>query len=126
MRFVHFGSVTRTFRRSASSGFSRGGAWSSDPASSPWPASFSPSRATCSGSSRRPPLAHGGGERLVVALAVDLLEQPVHQRPELDHLAVGAAHQRHAVLVAGAADLPDQLQALRSREGARSDRRAHC
>jgi hypothetical protein len=33
--FVTFGSVKRTFQRSASSGFDRGGAFSSEPASRP-------------------------------------------------------------------------------------------
>src|ERR687897_278333 len=46
----------------------------------------------------------------------------IFQRSEssgLDHLAVRAAREPRAVLVARAADLTEQLEALRTREGAR-------
>ena len=82
-------------------------------------------RTTCSSSSRRPSRSDmRGGERGVVARAVDLLEQRVHQRPELDHLAVGAAHERRAVLVAGAADSPSSSRPSARREGAAGRRPA--
>ena len=64
------------------------------------------------------PLRHRRGDRVDVALAVDLLEQPVHERPELDHLPVRPAGEPGAGLVAGALDLAQQLETLRARQGA--------
>src|SRR5215207_8381659 len=50
------------------------------------------------------PLRRRLGEGGHVTPAVDLLQQPVQQRSELDHLPVGAPSEPDAVLVARAAD----------------------
>ena len=116
-RSVTLGSLIRTFQRSASSGFIRGGAFSSEPASSPCSASFSPEHRDVVGLEPAPePLRDRVGERGMIALAVDRLQQRVHQRPELDHLPVGAAHERRAFLVARPADGAEQLEAVDPRE----------
>ena len=71
-RLVISGLVTRTFQRSASSGFRFGGALCSVPASRPWSASFSASRTTCCSSSPRPRRSDiASGQLVVVAPAVE-------------------------------------------------------
>ena len=125
---VTLGSVTRTFQRSDSSGLDFGGALSSKPGEQALRGELLADLDDVLGLEPAPePLRHRGGERVHVALAVDLLEQPVHERPELDHLPVGAAGEPGAVLVARAADLAEQLEALRARQGARRvGRRGRC
>ena len=69
------------------------------------------------------PLAERGRELVVVALAVDRLEQPVEERGQLNGLPVGAPDERRRPAVAGSADLAEELDARRrgrARRGAAS------
>ena len=119
------GFVTSTFQRSASSGLRRGGACCSVPASSPCCGELvgerddvlrvellaEPSRScTAASSSERP-------------LAVDALEQRVHERAELHHLPVRATDERRAFLVARPVDVAEQLHPFRPVEGGRAAER---
>src|SRR3954471_19245330 len=92
IRPVTLGSVNRTFQRSASSGFGRSGAFSSEHASRrrgpafaasappPLPLGFRRQRPDVLGAELAPePLRHRGGHGGVVACAVQRLEQRVHE-----------------------------------------------
>src|ERR1700759_3803950 len=57
------------------------------------------------------------GQGVGVALAIDRLEQRVHERPELDHLTVPPANQAGTVSIAAAVDVAEQLDTFPSVEG---------